>query len=54
MTEQQKRIYEALCNMPSAEAVADLITNVCGTHILDDDMEQELIACGYLEDEEDD
>lgn len=49
MSEQQQRIYEALCNMPSAEAVADLITNVCGTHILDNDMEQELINMGYLD-----
>lgn len=54
MSEQQERIYEALCDMYSAKDVVDLIINVCGTQILNDDMEQELIACGHLEDEDED
>lgn len=54
MNEQQKRIYDAICGMPTATDVVDLITNVCGTQILDDDMEQELVNLGYLDEKDED
>lgn len=52
MNEQQKRIYLALLSMSSIESVVDTIVNVCGTRILNDDLEHELVMQGYLDEED--
>lgn len=53
MNETQKKIWNALCEL-SGEKVANILTDVHGLQILDDDVKQELIDLGILEDEDDD
>lgn len=53
MNEKEEKMWNALCSL-SGEKVANILTDVHGLQILDDDVYEELVNLGILEDEDED
>jgi len=52
MSEKQNKIYNQLCNM-SGTQVVNILTDIHGMQILDDEVYHELCLQGYFDEEED-